>query len=223
MEKAAFHIRAPLRTLLSIGALLIALRGVGWFSSGRMSAASGGGASAHPSAVLVLAALGALIIVLARFWRLRLRLLPVFTNTKEKRLYVVCTGITLLLLFLSGGKTAQPLSLSSAVGFVYAALLVPAFEELLFRGYVWARLVKAFSPEITVCMLSALLYALWNAVGVNALLPVNTLNAMDLVMSVGGHAVVGLMLGLTTGFARLLSKNCVPGLLIHILLAAMLR
>lgn len=214
--------RAPIRTLISLCVFLAFLQAVRWFLIQRISIDAQNTALSYSLAIIVLIALSALILALARFWRIRLYLTPVFTSTKDKIMYIMFSCLTGLLLLSIPFETGN-FSPAALVMLLYSAVVLPMFEELLFRGYIWARLRKSYSPEITVCMVTALLFAVWRAGVGDVWLFQGDISAFSFVMTVITNAVQGLMVGLITGFVRLLAKNCVPGLLIHIILALMIH
>lgn len=215
--------RAPVRTLVNVLVLLAFFLAVRWFLVSRIGTDIQVNAQlGQTAAFIVLSALCALLLALARFWRIRLYLLPVFTSSKDRVLYILSACFTVFVLLLSPIRT-RDFSIAAVVGLLYTGVIIPAFEEFLFRGYLWARLRKSFKPEVTVCMLTALLFAVWRAGYGDAWLFERGFAALDFTMAVITNAVLGLMIGLFTGFARLFSKNCVPGLLLHIMLAAVLQ
>ncbi len=215
--------RAPFRTLVNVLVLLVFLQAIRWFLVSRIGSDVQVNAQlAETAAFIVLSALCALLLALARFWRIKLYLLPAFTSSKDRVLYIASACFTVFVLLLSPLKTMD-FSVASIVGLLYTGVIIPVFEEFVFRGYVWARLRKSFKPEITVCMLTALLFAVWRAGYGDMWLFDQAFSAVDFTMAVITNAVLGLTVGLITGFARLLSKNCVPGLFLHIMLAAVLQ
>ncbi len=207
-------------TLINSILLLMLMQAIRWFLVRRIGADVHGNAQLGLTAsIMVLLTLSAFILALSRFWRLRLYLLPAFTSTKDRMLYIAATCVTVFVL-VTAPIRAGGFSLSVTTSLLYSAVILPAFEELVFRGYLWARLRKSFSPEITVCMVTSLLFAAWK-VGYGDLWTFGGgFSAVDFFTALLTVTVSGLVLGLVTGTARLLSKNCVPGLLVHMVLAA---
>ncbi len=171
---------------------------------------------------LVLTVIGTMLFALARLAHIRLGALPAITSSKDRILYIAATVITVLLLLQVPLKT-RDFSLPTLLAFSYTAVVLPVFEEILFRGYVWSRLRTQFVPEVTVCMVSAVLYGVWEAGYLDLLLAGGSLTAAGVVMSLITNMVFGLILGLITGLARLISKNYYPSILIHIVLSMVLR
>lgn len=85
---------------------------------------------------------------------------------------------------------------ASAAAFVFLAVLVPAAEEMAFRGYAFARLRSVFGPA-AVIGLTAALFALAHFNG--GLL----------------HPLVTAYLGLATGWLRHARGSLLPGLALH--------
>ncbi|MFA9380510.1 MAG: lysostaphin resistance A-like protein [Acetanaerobacterium sp.] len=211
-----------LSTMVRVSLLLFLVQAARWLLTGWLcGAAHGNAVLERVTGILSLVTIGSLLLVLARYARVHLSVFPAFTSNKDRILYISASAAVLLILLAAPVK-AGDYSPAPLLGFVYAAVMLPIFEELLFRGYVWGRLHARFTPELTVCMISAVLFAVWKAGYTDALLANTALSTADIVMTVLTNMALALMVGLITGLARLITKNCVPGMLIHIVLAVVL-
>lgn len=173
--------------------------------------------------LLAMAAVGSVLFALARIRGIPLSLLPRFTNSKDRILYIIATVI------VGGFILAVPLlardfSLNTLLSLLYTAIVTPIFEEVLFRGYAWNRLKPHFKVELTVCMVTAAMYAIWNLGYIDfALTFSNGATAAGIIMLLVSNAMLGLIMGLIMGIARILSKNCYPSILLHIVLCLIVR
>lgn len=109
-------------------------------------------------------------------------------------------------------------SLQSALMLLYASIVTPIFEELLFRGVIWNRLNKRFSQEWKTYLTVTVLFALWHigyAVGLYLW------NGGSLLSCIVMKVTVGAVFGLLTGAIRWKTKNCYCGILLHGILNAL--
>lgn len=123
------------------------------------------------------------------------------------RRYTFFTGLFLLLLLLSPANFTQGLP---AVGVaLYGSVVIPLYEELIFRGYLWNRLSDVgYSPRRLI-LCTALLFAVWH-VGymANAIAEGNWFAVISKVM-------VGLCYGFLLGWVRVKTGNCYSTCLVH--------
>ena len=125
--------------------------------------------------------------------------------------YWVGTGLYLALLIstpLITGETAP----AKLVLLVYSGVIVPIFEELIFRGLVWEKLKAAFEKDWLVYVLCAVLFALWHLGYVDSL-------ALRVQSGLGKamfwKAMTGLGFGVVLGLLRWKAKNCYATMLLH--------
>lgn len=95
---------------------------------------------------------------------------------------------------------------------VYAGIVTPVFEELLFRGFIWNRLKRHIQKEWKVFLVVTALFGLWHigyAVGITLW------QGGDLMHCIIMKVLWGTMYGLFLGAIRLKTKNCYLGILAH--------
>lgn len=124
--------------------------------------------------------------------------------------YIIITVVTALIYILtpsnySGGYQAVMLLL-------YSSVVIPVYEELIFRGYVWNKLRASFSGEWTVYAISAILFALWH-IGYIDSLAFRTQTGLLNVMT--WKVITGLCYGIVLGAVRIKTKNCYSTVLLH--------
>ncbi len=169
--------------------------------------------------LLSVGAVASVLYALARMKGVPLSVLPKITNSKDRVLYILASGIVVVAV-LAVPFFTRDLSLNTLLSLAYSAIVLPVFEEVLFRGYVWNRLKPCFKVELTVCMVTSVIYAVWNLGYIDIALSIsNGATAAGVAMLLISHAVLGLVFGLIMGIARLLSKNCYPSILLHIILS----
>jgi len=123
---------------------------------------------------------------------------------------------------LLGGLFAFMLTVSLALNpgqaarTLHFALVVPALEELLFRGYAWGRLEPAMPtrcPGLVTCLTTARLFSLWH-LGYADVLARHPAGA-DLLVALEWKLVIGAVLGLATGFLRWRTDRVFGPILFH--------
>lgn len=95
---------------------------------------------------------------------------------------------------------------------IYSSIVVPFFEELIFRGFIWNRLNEIFAKERTTYMVSTVMFALWHLGYVSSIafrVQEGLLNAML------WKVITGLCFGIILGFVRLKAKNCYSTMVLH--------
>lgn len=127
-------------------------------------------------------------------------------------------GLALLLVLTS-------LSFSPAILLVNIknALVLPLFEELLFRGWVWTRLENVFKGKYAgaiTWLVNAALFALWHLgyFDVYLLKAFPSSRGMDPVFFVAMKLAVTFIIGLMVGFFRWRSRRAYGSLALHTLI-----
>lgn len=118
---------------------------------------------------------------------------------------------TVTLLFVNG------FSIKSLLMLLYWSIIMPVFEELLFRGLIWNKINGCFEKEYKTFLIVTAIFGLWHigyAVGIYFWNGGNLLNCI--IMKV----VMGTVFGLITGALRYKTKNCCLGIIIHGILNA---
>ncbi|MGN0185132.1 MAG: lysostaphin resistance A-like protein [Aristaeellaceae bacterium] len=154
-----------------------------------------------------------MLLVLAGFafyWKVKgaeLKLLP----KKIGSIHIATTAAAALFLaitlFWVKGFSPENLLL-----IVYAGIVTPVFEELLFRGFFWNRLSSHVKKEWVVYLIVTILFGLWHigyAVGIYLW------QGGSLLLCIAMKVLWGTMYGFLLGFIRLKTRNCYLGILAH--------
>lgn len=151
--------------------------------------------------------------------QIRVSFFPAFKNRREKGIYSAVSVLMLVLLCITpifnGGYRFETTLL-----LIYSSILIPAFEELVFRGYVWNRLSRCFKNEWIIYAVVTVLFALWHLGYVDSILFNTRANGLsgNLTTVMFYKVLTGFAFGAVTGFTKLKTKNCYSGFLIHSLL-----
>jgi len=124
--------------------------------------------------------------------------------------YIIVTAATIVLLVVNpanyfGGAEAIWMN-------VFASIVTPIFEELIFRGYIWNKLNTIFSKEWKTYLVSIVLFGFWHLGYISSIafrVETGLANAMM------WKVIVGLCFGVVLGAVRLKTKNCYSTILLH--------
>jgi membrane protease YdiL (CAAX protease family) len=157
-----------------------------------------------------------LILLVCKVLNINLSIFP--NNPSKGRIirYSAATIIVMLLIILTpvfnGGFSSDVI-----IPLVLSTLATPVFEELIFRGYVWNELKHCFENELSVYMISTLLFAVWH---------LGYFDSIWFRMTLSGHntgfafamfmkVITGLCFGIIIGFVRYKLKNSYAAMLMH--------
>jgi membrane protease YdiL (CAAX protease family) len=162
--------------------------------------------------------LGTGLVLLTRRYGVNLNFWPGLTSLKSRILYLGGSAFLLIMLFISFVLTR--FDLSFMIFQLSSVVVVPLFEELLFRGFVWARLQKFITNGWKVLVVNMILFGLWHLGYADSVAFRMAQNGMpgDLFAIMLMKVVIGAAYGLVTGFVRLKGKNCSASFLLHALL-----
>jgi membrane protease YdiL (CAAX protease family) len=141
-----------------------------------------------------------------------------YTTRPERVVYV--SGSVLLAALIASTAFFDGDVLASNI---YSALFVPAFEELLFRGYCWSRLgegMNAKSNNLMTWGAITVLFGLWHIGYADSVLrapALSTIGAAHLGFILLMKVLVGWIVGFLAGFARWRTGKVYGAILIHAL------
>jgi hypothetical protein len=103
------------------------------------------------------------------------------------------------------------------IGVVFG-IITPAFEEILFRGYIWGKIEKSTSKTYNQGVLTwltvTLLFSIWHLGYLDVFL-IHPLGVGNLVMIMVSKLAIGLVLGLLVGYARLKTGKTYLSIILH--------
>ncbi len=124
--------------------------------------------------------------------------------------YIIATAVTVILMI------ANPLNYTGGAEaiwmLIFASIVIPIYEELIFRGYIWNKLNTVFSKEWQTYLVSTVLFGLWHLGYISSIafrVDSGLANAMM------WKVIVGLCFGVVLGAVRLKTKNCYSTVLLH--------
>lgn len=132
--------------------------------------------------------------------------------TRHKIFYAAATVVSMALI-VSSVLIADGKHLFFISSLVSSALVVPVFEELIFRGYVWNKLEERFNGKFTVYMITTLLFAVWHIGYADSIIIRVAPDKVLFIMFM--KVVTGLCFGIVLGAVRYKTKNCYSTILMH--------
>ena len=137
-------------------------------------------------------------------------------TVSRRGLVLYGAGLALVVAMIATGALLDPPGLVLNLVF---GLVVPAFEETVFRGWVWSRLRavagEGLRADAVVIAGSAALFAVWHLAYVDAFL--QHPSAMALMPLLLFKVALGAGLGLLLGLVRSRSRTVVPAFIVHAL------
>ncbi len=164
------------------------------------------GFSDHMATMAGMALLTVVYLLVFRMRRVELSVFPKKFGTG----YIIATAVTVVLLVVNpmnftGGAEA-------ILMLVFASIVTPIFEELIFRGYIWNKLNTVFSKEWQTYLVSTVSFGLWHLGYISSIafrVHSGLANAMM------WKVIVGLCFGVVLGAVRSKTKNCYSTILLH--------
>lgn len=131
---------------------------------------------------------------------------------KQKIIYALCTFLSLGLLF-STPMLAEDFSILTIVNMIYSSVIIPVYEEFIFRGLCWNMLKEKNFGEFKIFIITTILFSVWHLGYVDSLF----INAFEskIVYVVFMKMVTGLCFGIVLGLTRYATKNNYSTILLH--------
>lgn len=162
------------------------------------------------SSVATAAAMILLTIVILVFRKLSGKTLSIMPETFNKG-YIIATILFIVMLVLTAVLFSY--NLRDWFMLIYASVITPIFEEILFRGYIWNRLKESFSKEVLVYILNAVLFAVWH-LGYWEGIAFRCGNT-EILHIMLWKVIIGLGFGIIVGALRCKTHNCYSTIMLH--------
>lgn len=143
--------------------------------------------------------------------------LSIMTNiSKSKKTYSIITIIALFLI-ISTPFITKEYSIDVITSLIYSVIVVPIFEELLFRGYIWNHLKSYYKNEFIIYIVVTILFAIWHLGYLDSIvLNMNIYNMSgNLLFVMLMKVITGLVFGIIIGYIRYKTKNTYSAILAH--------
>lgn len=136
-----------------------------------------------------------------------------YINSHEARAYYILVTVCILLLILTSPSFTSKPSLESLVPLLYTIIMLPIYEEILFRSYLWNVLKKEHEDERKIYFITTVLFSLYHIGYIDTIIMDSGLNEVALYVFI--KCSLMLSYGIFIGFFRYKIKNSYSCILVH--------
>lgn len=129
-------------------------------------------------------------------------------KVNNKNAYLLLISIFIILFIIN--LLLNKFSINNIFKILYGTITLPIFEELLFRGYIWSRLLKMFKNEMYVYIITTLLFSIYSVFYIDSAILLKVFSFELIIFKL----VIGLLFGLITGFVRYKTKNTFSSMIV---------
>ena len=129
-------------------------------------------------------------------------------KVNNKNAYLLLISIFIILFIIN--LLLNKFSMNNIFKILYGTINLPIFEELLFRGYIWSRLLKMFKNEMYVYIITTLLFSIYSVFYIDSAILLKVFSFGLIIFKL----VIGLLFGLITGFVRYKTKNTFSSMIV---------
>lgn len=129
-------------------------------------------------------------------------------KVNNKNAYLLLISIFIILSIIN--LLLNKFSMNNIFKILYGTITLPIFEELLFRGYIWSRLLKMFKNEMYVYIITTLLFSIYSVFYIDSAILLKVFSFGLIIFKL----VIGLLFGLITGFVRYKTKNTFSSMIV---------
>ena len=129
-------------------------------------------------------------------------------KVNNKNAYLLLISIFIILFIIN--LLLNKFSMNNIFKILYGTITLPIFEELLFRGYIWSRLLKMFKNEMYVYIITTLLFSIYSVFYIDSAILLKVFSFGLIIFQL----VIGLLFGLITGFVRYKTKNTFSSMIV---------
>lgn len=141
--------------------------------------------------------------------------LDVFSYMKSKEsksYYILVTGCILLLIF-SSPVFSTSLSMEKLITLIYSIVVIPIYEEIVFRSYIWNVLKKENKDELKIYLITTVLFSLYQIGYMDTIIMRSGFN--DMIVGIFIKCSLMLSYGVFIGFFKYKIKNSYSCMLVH--------
>ena len=129
-------------------------------------------------------------------------------KVNNKNAYLLLISIFIILFIIN--LLLNKFSMNNIFKILYGTITLPIFEELLFREYIWSRLLKMFKNEMYVYIITTLLFSIYSVFYIDSAILLKVFSFGLIIFKL----VIGLLFGLITGFVRYKTKNTFSSMIV---------
>ena len=162
--------------------------------------------------IIIIFTLTLFIIYKSKKDRIALDIFSYMKNKESKIYYLIVTGAILLLIFTSPFFLTNP-SIETFLPLIYTSVMIPVYEEIIFRSYIWNTFKKENMNEIKIYFLTTILFSIYHIGYIDTIIMNNGFDNMALIIFIKFSSM--LSYGIFIGFFKYKIKNSYSCMLIH--------
>ena len=151
------------------------------------------------------------LLIIISSWKKNIKLS--FLPQKFSYRYMIGTIIAVIFLVTTPSNYVD--GIRGPILLLYASIITPLYEELLFRGYVWNQLDHIYKSRNQIIWINTILFSIWHLGYITDALIAGEWIALS-------KLVIGFTYGIIICFIRFKTKNCYSTFLVHGILNAFL-
>ncbi|MEG0856266.1 MAG: CPBP family intramembrane glutamic endopeptidase [Terrisporobacter sp.] len=136
-----------------------------------------------------------------------------YMKTKESKMYYILLTLLIFILIFTSPLITSDISIGTILPFIYSTIIIPVYEEIIFRSYIWGKLEGEYESNFKVYMVTTTLFALWHIGYIDSIAMVAGYSSLWFVVFI--KCSVMLSYGLFIGYFRYKIKNSYSCMLIH--------
>lgn len=152
------------------------------------------------------------IIYKAKREEVQLNVFSYMESNETRNYYILVTVCILLLVLTSPSFTIKP-SFYSIAPLLYTIIVIPIYEEILFRSYIWNILKKEYEDNRKIYFINTVLFTIYYIGYVDMIIKASGLNKIGWVLFI--KCSLMLSYGIFVGFFRYKFKNSYSCILVH--------
>lgn len=166
--------------------------------------------------LIIMVVLTMLILLYSRKQKINIDITNNINTKRKKIVYYMITTIWLILIITTPVIT-QNYNICSIITLIYSVIITPIFEELLFRGFLWSRLMNNYKNEFVIYLIITILFGIWHLGYIDSIVLNMKINNMNdnIIFVMFMKIMTGLIYGIVIGFIRYKTKNTYSGILTH--------
>lgn len=162
--------------------------------------------------IVIMILLGVYIMYKAKKEEISLNIFS-FMDTKESKSYYILLTSLILFLIVTSPSFIYNISIYTLIPLIYSTIIIPIYEELIFRSYLWSVLEKEYENEFKVYLITTILFSLWHVGYIDSIIMKIGFNNIAFIIFMKCSLMISY--GLLIGFLRYKIKNSYSSVLIH--------
>ena len=152
--------------------------------------------------------IGLILLIVVYKKNISLTLFFISNNPMMIMVYSIISVIVIFMIMTTPAYTGG-YGMKVFIPFLYSVIIIPIFQELIFRGYFWNKLIGDGIESFKVIIITSVIFSFWYVLcnlDINGIINLATLSR---------KLIIGLIYGIILGGARFKSRNTFTCILCH--------